>query len=84
MDKQFKVNNFTYNGVYGKDEEGHAPYTASFIKWTNDPGIALFKCSDGIDRLIPTFAIDDLPPGCLPKQIYAETGPSIFGMPCRS
>lgn len=84
MNNQFKVSNFSYNGFSGKVEEGHAPYTASFIKWTNDPGVALFRCSDGIDRLIPTFALDCIPESYFPKQIYAENGPSIFGMPCRS
>lgn len=83
-DKQFKVSNFTYNGFFGRVEDGYAPYTARFIEWTNDPGIATFRCSDGKDRLIPTFALNGVPIGYLPKQVYADSGISFFGTPCRS
>ena len=45
-------------------EEGFAPYTCAFIEYTNDPGIAMYKCSDGKNRRIPGWAI----PGHLPPQ----------------
>ena len=76
-----KVKNFEYNGFYGRTLNGHAPYTAEFEKWTADPGIGVFTCSDGKNRIIPTFAIEGgMPPG-IPKQ--PKTGVR-FGAPCRS
>lgn len=56
----FEVNNFIYNGFYGKVLKGKAPFTATFSKWTNDPGIAKCNCSDGKERLIPSFALSRL------------------------
>jgi len=53
----YKVHNFTYNGFCGKVEESLTAYEADFIKWTNDPGVGIFKCTDNIQRIIPTFAI---------------------------
>jgi len=53
----FEVKNFTYNGFSGVDLPGKAPYTATFVEWTDDPGVAKFQCSDGEERLIPTFAL---------------------------
>lgn len=53
----YKVHNFTYNGFCGKVEESLAAYEADFIKWTNDSGVAIFNCTDNIQRIIPTFAI---------------------------
>lgn len=60
MSKYFDVNNFEYNGFYGNVLDGKAPYKAQFINWTNDPGVALMKCTDGKERLIPSFAVDGL------------------------
>lgn len=58
-----KVRKFSYNGFMGKVKKGFAPYTVTFIAWTNDPGIGRFACSDGKERLIPSFAVDgELPP----------------------
>lgn len=80
MAKTFTVQNFSYNGFCGKLLKGLAPYTAKFTKWTNDPGVGLFKCSDKKDRLIPTFAIigkcND------PKQDMSKK--VIFGAPSSS
>jgi len=63
----FEVVHFTYNGFYGQPLPGKAPYTATFVEWTNDPGVATFLCSDGKERLIPTFALIGDQSG-LPKQ----------------
>lgn len=53
----FIIRNFSYGGFSGKLLRGFARYKASFINWTGDPGIARMVCSDGIIRLIPTFAL---------------------------
>lgn len=66
--KSYKVKNFTYNGFFGKTEEGFTEYTAIFKEWTKDPGIAIFSCSDGKERMIPTFAIEEIITEELPKQ----------------
>lgn len=52
------LRNFEYNGFFGKELPGSPEYTGKFVKWTNDPGIVLLACSDGKERLVPTFAID--------------------------
>jgi hypothetical protein len=57
--KKLKVENFYYNGIFVSPEKGYASYTATFEKWTNDPGVALFLCSDGKERLIPTCQLFD-------------------------
>ncbi len=75
----FKVRHFTYNGFGGQLGEGYAAYTATFLKWTVDPGVAMFTCSDGQERLIPTFALEG--EGTLPEQ--PKTG-VMFGQPSRS
>jgi len=67
----FEVENFTYNGFGGQHLPGKAPYTATFVEWTNDPGVATFLCSDGKERLIPTFALIGDQSG-LPKQDYTN------------
>jgi len=59
------INNFVYDGICVHERYGIAPYTVEFIKWTDDPGIFLGKCSDGKDRLIPSCQvvhINPLPP----------------------
>jgi hypothetical protein len=53
-----KVRHFSYNGFSGTLSGGYANYTAEFLKWTSDPGIAECKCSDGQIRRIPSFALD--------------------------
>lgn len=58
------IQNWSYNGFSGQLKEGLTSFTGKFIAWTNDPGIALIKCSDGKDRLIPSYAI----PGHKPPQ----------------
>jgi hypothetical protein len=78
----YKVRNFTYNGFMGKCDKGYAPYTAEFTKWSDDPGVAEFKCSDGKTRLIPTFAIEGDTECPLPPQDYSHK--VIFGSPSHS
>lgn len=78
---EHQVQNFTYNGFYGEELKNLASYTAKFKEWTNDAGIAVFICSDGEERLIPTFAIKDLKQGDLPKQEYSNL---LFGKPSNS
>lgn len=67
--KIFGVQHFSYNGFCGELLEGMAPYTARFVKWTNDPGVGMFKCSDGKDRLIPTFVLREPRGHPLPRKI---------------
>ena len=67
----FEVSNFTYNGFGGEKLPGKAPYTATFVEWTDDPGVAIFLCSDGKERLIPTFALIGDKRG-LPEQDYTN------------
>lgn len=85
------VLNFTYNGIFGHIKPGFASYTAEFLKWTDDPGVAIFKCSDGKDRPMPTFAVVGFEVKNVPEQILpdhrlkerASIG-MILGSPCRS
>lgn len=80
-DFKLTVLNFEYNGFYGQLTGWEADYKARFFKWTEDPGVGVFSCSDGETRLIPTFA---LKPAVsireLPKQEY-KNGPHMFGAP---
>ena len=76
-----KVQNFSYNGFSGKLETGYASYTAEFVKWTSDPGITVCSCSDGQERLIPTFALKEFKIKDFPPQ--PKTG-IYFGSPCHS
>jgi hypothetical protein len=75
---EYQVENFKYNGFCVFSEPGVANYTAKFKEWTNDPGIAVFICSDGIERKIPTCCLigDDIE---LPEQIYPKEGHVLFG-----
>lgn len=53
----FRVKRFVYDGFSGYETEGLTDYSARFKRWTPDPGVAFFQCSDGKERLIPTFAL---------------------------
>jgi hypothetical protein len=81
--KEYAVRNFEYNGVFGNILDGYAKYKAVFKYWASDPGIAVCECTDGLERLIPTFALKDFNVKNYRKQTY-ENGKTIFGMPCRS
>ncbi len=61
---KLRIKKFTYNGFGGQITGGWAPFTGEFIRYTNDPGVALHKCSDGKERLIPGWAVE----GPLPPQ----------------
>jgi len=78
----YDVDNFEYNGFCGKTTEGIAPYKVIFKKWTNDPGIGVFECSDNKERLIPTFAIRKFKWKSLPKQDMNNK--VYFGSPSHS
>jgi len=79
MKTSYQVFEFTYNGFCGNlNEEVIMDYTAEFIEWTVDPGVAKFKCSDGRERYIPTFAIRDFDRNKHPEQ--QKTG-VLFGIP---
>jgi len=77
----YKVRNFDYNGFYGRTLQGMASYEAKFSRWTNDPGIGVFECSDGKERLIPTFALigntSELPEQDMSNKV-------MFGTPSHS
>lgn len=81
-DYAYLVQHFSYNGFCGTLLKGIAPYMAKFKKWTRDPGIARFECSDHITRLIPTFALKGLKQHSLPKQDM--TNKVIIGPPSHS
>lgn len=68
--------NFEYNGFYGKKLEGDAAFRGKFVRWTDDPGIAVMECSDGNKRLIPSFAVTSRVK-VWPKQ---KKGTVMFGM----
>ena len=54
----YKVYEFRYNGFFGSHNKNRLmKYTAEFLEWTVDPGITRCKCSDGKERLIPTYAL---------------------------
>ena len=54
----YQVTKFEYNGFAGSgDETVVMSYNARFKAWTGDPGVAVMTCSDGEERLIPTFAM---------------------------
>lgn len=85
--ERFSVEKFSYNGFFVKLLGETAPYTVTFVKWANDPGVGVFDCSDGEQRYIPTIALNgDL--STLPEPTWKsadELGvPAIFGNPSSS
>lgn len=84
------IENFEYDGFGVSGKEGFAPYLIeSFIEWTNDPGIAKFKCSDGKERYIPVCQLNFNYYETLPKQkLVGHNGVGgkglLFGSPCKS
>jgi hypothetical protein len=79
--KKYEVENFSYNGFMGQRLPGKALYKAKFIRWTSDPGVGAFICSDGKERLIPTFALVGDHSG-LPEQDFRHK--VFFGSPSHS
>jgi len=80
----FRVKNFRYNGFFGEDLPGHTPYTVEFLKWTKDPGVAEFQCSDGKIRLIPTFALEGDISQLSPQDYQKLGGKVLFGSTANS
>jgi len=78
----YEVDNFEYNGFCGKILKGIAPYEVIFKKWTSDPGVGVFECSDNEERLIPTFAIRKFDMNSLPEQ--SMNSKVYFGLPSHS
>ena len=82
------VKNFLYDGLVVKQRSGFASYTAQFKKWTDDPGVAIFICSDGKERHIPFCQIEGFKEKDYPKQNYksaTELGVWVLmGKPCTS
>ena len=83
-----QVQNFTYNGFFVQFRKGFAKYTVKeFIKWTLDPGIGLFMCSDKQERLIPSCCLDTEYRKTLPEEPklnpFAGIG-VLFGEPSKS
>ena len=79
-----KIKNFEYNGFFGKEGKGFAPYTGKFVKWTSDPGIAEISCSDGKTRYVPTFAMDHAFLTFVLPQPEPKSAKSLFGVPSGS
>jgi hypothetical protein len=83
----FKVIGFEYNGFMGNTDPNETmPYRVRFVKWSGDPGVAVMACSDGKERLIPTFAM----PGahwCLPvdmTRVEGDGNTTLFGAASKS
>jgi len=80
-EKLFDIAGFSYNGFMGRLTGKPTGYKASFVKWTPDPGVGVFKCTDGKERNIPTFAVVGFDVADFPEQ--EKTG-VMFGSPCKS
>ncbi len=76
--------NFEYNGFSGKVLPDSPEYTGKFIRWTSDPGIVLLGCSDGKERLVPTFAIDLSYVSLVLPQPEPGAPKTLFGAASRS
>ena len=77
------VENFAYNGFFVQRKGGYADYTATFKEWTEDPGIAVCKCSDGKERLIPSCCLDGFDKDAYPKQ-NTDNKVGYWGRPSKS
>lgn len=77
---KIRVMSFTYDGFGGQKTGGFATFTGEFIRYTNDPGIGLYKCSDGKERLIPGWAVEGhLPPMPNYKKMQKQGKMLTFG-----
>lgn len=82
MERFYEIEEFTYNGFYGdSNPEVIMPYQAKFKEWTQDPGIAIFECTDGEERYIPTFAVVGFRLEHVDSQ---EKSGMMFGLSCSS
>ncbi len=78
-----EVLHFIYDGYAGKLTGGYARYTAEFQSWTEDPGITRCICSDGKERLIPSFALEGFDYSTNQEPDYDGLF-MVFGALCRS
>ena len=81
----YSVEGFYYNGFYVLPTGKTSPYTAEFDHWSNDPGIMVCKCSDGIMRSIPTCQLlgyDKNNHPLQPKLAERNLGLIHVGEPC--
>ncbi len=80
------VENFIYNGFSVTPKKGFAKYTVEkLIKWTDDPGIGLFICSDKKERLIPSCQLTQEFLKTQPKRENKEFNiNNVFGTPSKS
>lgn len=79
-----KVRNFIYNGMFVNELPGFADYSAEFVEWSKDPGMALMNCSDGKQRLIPSFCVDEDLPTQTGHTIASDENPIVVGQPSSS
>ena len=79
---EYSVKSFIYNGFSVQMGKEPVNYTAEFVAWTQDPGIAVCKCSDGEERLIPFCCLIGFNDSDHPLQIY--TNKQLFGKPSNS
>lgn len=84
----YHVENFVYDGFQVISPPGFAAWTVTnFQKWTNDAGIGLFMCSDGIIRPIPTCCLNPMYYHSLPEEPNLrplEGVGVLFGTPSQS
>jgi len=74
--KEFKIRNFTYNGMGSTELEGYANYVGISMVKNSDPGCWTVQCSDGKTRHIPGFYIE----GCqINEFVDKSTQYTIFG-----
>lgn len=83
----YYVSEFNYGGFGGTvNEKVIMPYKARFLEWTGDPGVAKMDCSDGKERVIPTFAIPfsfETMPNDL-TRVQRDGNVQFFGAPSKS
>lgn len=82
--EKYKVFSFRYNGFALKVGKTLTKYTATFKEWTDDPGVAVFECSDGEERKIPVRAVKNFNYDNHPEQKWTKRPPLILGEPSSS
>ncbi len=63
-----KVRNFIFCDGVAAELPNYAKFTAEFIKWSNEDGIALCKISTGKILKIPAFSLENFNPDNHPTQ----------------
>jgi len=70
----YSVEDYRYNGYTVTPISGFKSFQVKkLLKWTNDPGIGLFLCSDKKVRLIPSCQLHPSFLNKHPKQFPDET-----------